>query len=162
MTMALELTEQLRQALQAEQQQPIKFVDPATHEQFVLLRWEQYERVRALLEEPADTTAPEPPAGMTPLMFRSQQAFWRDLPELLKLKSRKRRLVAYHGDERIGFGKTSTELYQMCFRRGLQRGEFYVGLIEPQETPPWGPSVIEESLFEFSDEPLPDDPTPPA
>jgi hypothetical protein len=60
--------------------------------------------------------------------------------------------VAYHGDERIGFGKTQTEVYQECFRRGLQRGEFYVGWIEADEIPPWGTIQGDWSLYEFTDE----------
>lgn len=43
---------------------------------------------------------------IAPMMLRSQQAFWRDLPELLKVKSNKRQWVAYHGDTRVVFGKT--------------------------------------------------------
>ena len=157
----IELTDQQRQAIQAEPGMPVDVVDPATKQTYVLVareQYEQYERMRMLLEEGPPATTPECPAGMTPLMFQSQRAFWHDLSELLTLKSRKRRWVAYHGDERIGFGRTDAELYQECFRRGLQRGQFYVGFLEPLETPPWGPSVIEESLYECSDEPLPDDP----
>lgn len=162
MVRAIHLTEQQRQAVEAEQGRPVEVVDPASKRVYFLVTAETFERVRTLLEEPGPPPPPAPPAGMTPLMFRSQQAFWRDLPELLELRSRKRQWVAYHGNERIGFGETGTDLYQECFRRGLERGEFYVGLLEPRETPPWGPSEIEESLFECSDEPLPDDPFPPA
>lgn len=140
---------------------PVDVVDPATKRTYVLVareQYEKYERMRLLLEEGPPATAPEHLAGMTPLMPRSQRAFWHDLAELLPLKSRKRRWVAYHGGERMGFGRTDRELCQECLRRGLQRGEFYVGFLEPLETPPWGPLVIEESLYECSDEPLPDDP----
>jgi len=89
------------------------------------------------------------------MMLLSQQAFWRDLPGLLKRKWGRRRFVAYHGDQRIGFVRTQTELYQECFRRGLQRGEFYVGLLEEREGPPWGTTVLERSLYEFTDAPPP-------
>ena len=41
-----------------------------------------------------------------PMIQKSIDAFRRDLPELLKTHYRK--WVAYHGDERIGFGKTGT------------------------------------------------------
>jgi hypothetical protein len=56
------------------------------------------------------------------------------------LPCRSRQWVAYHGDERVGFGKTQTEVYQECFRRGLQRGEFYVGKLKAdlEGLPPWG------------------------
>jgi hypothetical protein len=147
----IELTDAQRQALQAERGQPVDVLDPATRQRYVLLAREQYERMCARLEhepvpEPRETAAPIPPG-----ILRSQQAFWRDLPDLLKLKSRRRRYVAYHGNERIGFGRTHTELYQECFRRGLQREEIYVGLLEEREGPPWRSTPLEHSPFEFTD-----------
>jgi hypothetical protein len=147
----IELTDAQRQALQAERGQPVDVLDPATQQRYVLLAREQYERMCALLEhepvpEPRQTTDPIPPG-----ILRSQQAFWRDLPGLLKLKSRRRRYVAYHGDERLAFGRTQTELYQECFRRGLQREEIYIGLLEEREGPPWRSTPLEDSLYEFTD-----------
>lgn len=44
-----------------------------------------------------------------PMIQKSIDAFRRDLPELLKTHPGK--WVAYHCDERVGFGKTQTELY---------------------------------------------------
>src|SRR5437868_5451706 len=140
MIMALQLTEQQRQALEAGRGRPVEVVDPVTSRVYVLVAAETYERVRDVMEEAAHAPAAEPSPQIAPQMLRSQQAFWRDLPELLRLKSRKRQWVAYHGDERVGFGKTQTEVYQECFRRGLQRGEFYVDKLEadPEGLPPWG------------------------
>ncbi len=76
---------------------------------------------------------PEVPAGV----LRSQEAYWRELPQLLPMKSRKRQWVAYHGDERVAFGASQAELDQECFRRGLKEDEIYVGRLEPQYAPPW-------------------------
>jgi hypothetical protein len=64
-----------------------------------------------------------------PMIQKSIDAFRRDLPELLQTHPGK--WVAYHGDERVGFGKTQTELYQRCFARGLTRDDFIVGFTEP-------------------------------
>lgn len=64
-----------------------------------------------------------------PMIQESIHAFRRDLPELLK--THRGKWVAYHGDERFGFGKTQTELYQRGFRRGLTRNDFIVGFVEP-------------------------------
>ncbi|MBI3466586.1 MAG: hypothetical protein HY000_26530 [Planctomycetes bacterium] len=64
------------------------------------------------------------------MIQRSQEAFRRDLPELLK--KRRGQWVAYHGDERIGFGRTETLLYQECFRRGLTDDAFVVRMVVPQ------------------------------
>ena len=64
-----------------------------------------------------------------PMIQRSIDAFRRDLPELLKTHYGK--WVAYNGDERIGFGRTETDLYEECFRRGLTRDDFVVSAIEP-------------------------------
>jgi hypothetical protein len=48
------------------------------------------------------------------------------------MKGRFRQWVAYHGEQRIGFARTKTELYQECLRHGLRRGEFVVRSIEPE------------------------------
>jgi hypothetical protein len=80
--------------------------------------------------------APGPPSQLpdevAPLIAQSQEAFRRDLPNLLLLKGRGRRWVAYHGGTRLGFAGTKTELYQECLRRGLRPGEFVVRSIEPE------------------------------
>src|SRR5437868_2692841 len=95
----LELTDQQRQTLQAEHGTPIDVVDPATRQRYVLLAWEQYERVRSLLEGDGEQKPSEAALGVAPGILRSQQAFWRDLPELLKSKRNHGKWVCYHGDE---------------------------------------------------------------
>lgn len=87
-------------------------------------------------QDQAEQTHPEavrPPSQLprvvSPLMERSQQAFRRDLPQLLKDHSRQ--WVAYHGDDRIGFGLSKRQLYQECLRRGLKPGAFAVRSVEP-------------------------------
>jgi hypothetical protein len=147
----IELTEEQQRRLQAEPGKPIAVVDPATNQRYVLLACDQYERVQPLLE----STTPEQQISIAPMMLRSQQAFWRDLPALLPRRSRQCRYVAYHGDERIEFGRTHSELYQVCLRRGLPRGDFYVGLIEERDNPPWSSTPIERSLYECTDVPPP-------
>ncbi|HUG89587.1 MAG TPA: hypothetical protein VML55_02055 [Planctomycetaceae bacterium] len=67
----------------------------------------------------------EPPA----MIAKSIAAFRRELPELLK--THRGQWVAYHGDERVGFGRRQTPLYQECLRRGWSRDEFIVWGIEP-------------------------------
>jgi len=64
-----------------------------------------------------------------PMIQKSIDVFRRDLPELLR--THPGQWVAYHGDERVGFGRTETELYQRCFARGLTRDDFIVGFAEP-------------------------------
>jgi hypothetical protein len=48
------------------------------------------------------------------------------------MKTRSRQWVAYHGDERVVFGRSKSDLYQECVRRGLRGGEFVVRRIEPE------------------------------
>ncbi len=55
-------------------------------------------------------------------------AFQRDWPQLAL--EHYGQWVAYHGDQQLGIARSSTELYQACFRRGLKRGEFHVFGIE--------------------------------
>jgi hypothetical protein len=60
----------------------------------------------------------------SPSWAQSQEAFYRDLPELLRTYCKQ--WVAYHGDERIGFARSKTELYERCLRRGFKEDEFIV------------------------------------
>jgi hypothetical protein len=60
------------------------------------------------------------------------QAFLRDLPHLHC--QRPGQWVAYQGDRQVGFADQKHTLYQQCFDQGLQRDEFIVFCIEPQET----------------------------
>lgn len=64
-----------------------------------------------------------------PMIQQSIDAFRRELPELLK--THRDQWVAYYGDERLGFGKTQTKLYQQGFRGGLTRNDFIVAFVEP-------------------------------
>ncbi|HPM82015.1 MAG TPA: hypothetical protein PLF81_15015 [Candidatus Anammoximicrobium sp.] len=54
----------------------------------------------------------------------------RDLPRLLETDYGK--WVAYCGNERLGLGRTQTELYERGFARGLKSDEFLVCSIEPE------------------------------
>jgi hypothetical protein len=138
--MDIELTEQQRQALRERVNGPVNVVDPASQRTYVLLPREEYERLEALL--PCETSPPAPngvPAGIR----ASQEAYWRDLPELLKMKSSKRQWVAYHRDRRVGFAADCGALYRRCKREGIPPGEFYVDRLEPRPLPPWAVEVID-------------------
>ena len=67
---------------------------------------------------------------IAPMTARSQAAFRRDLPELLK--THYRQWVAYHGEDRVRFGRTQFELYEECYRRGWHDDEFVVRSVEPE------------------------------
>jgi hypothetical protein len=123
----LELTPERRQALDKQSGAPVRILDPVTHDAYLLVREEVFERMAGVRPTPEH----EPPANIDPRMLRSMQAFWRDLPGLLRDRRHKGKWAAYCGDEQITIGKGQVETYQECLRKGMQRGEFYVGLIEP-------------------------------
>ncbi len=151
----IELTDAQRQALQAEQGKPVDVVDPATRRRYVLLAWEQYERVRPLLDQAEAPEPEDPTAGIPPGILRSQQAFWRDLPELLRTKRNRGRWAAYHLDERIGVDADRMKLVREIRRRGLSQDDYYIDRVEPQDQAPW--ECIEvESLPRGPDEILPE------
>ena len=89
--------------------------------------------------------------GSTPV--HSPCAFWRDLPGLLLDRTNHRKWAAYHGDERVAIARSEVDAYQECFRRGLNRREFYVGKLEadPDGLPPWGTIECDRSLYEATD-----------
>jgi hypothetical protein len=135
------------------QGQPVRIVDPLTHNTYVLVRDDEYAR----LVDATRRALGQPNPEIKPKVLRSMQAFWRDLPGLLMHRRNHRKWAAYHGDERVAIARSEVDAYQECFRRGLKRGEFWVGRLEPAPDgiPPWGRIECERSLYEFTD---PDDP----
>ena len=138
--MSVELTDQQRQALQADRGKPLDMVDPATSRRYVLLAQEEYERVRSLLER----TATSETAGVSSGVLRSQQAFWRDLPKLLANGKNLGRTVCYQGDERIGIADRDEPLIRECQRRGIPDSEYDLFTIRPHDVPPWEPEEVED------------------
>jgi hypothetical protein len=143
----IELNPEQRQA--AAQGEAVRIVDPLTRDAYVLVRAEVYARLTAMQQRKAAQPDPEIP----PLVLRSQQAFWQDLPELLNDHRNHGKWVAYHGAERVAFSRSDVEAYQECFRRGLKHEEFYVGRLEadPDGVPPWGTLEADWSLFEVTE-----------
>src|SRR5712691_7120792 len=118
----IELTNEQRQALQRERGKPVDVVDPATQERYVLIAREQFERVRDVLEREAESAPADVAPGIAPGILRAQQAFWRDLPQMLTQKKLLGKWVCYHGDERIGIGRYE-DLIRECNRRGVRDDE---------------------------------------
>jgi capsid protein len=88
-------------------------------------------------DEPAEEAPPREqkpsqllPIEIPPMIAQAQAAFRRDLPELMK--THYRQWVAYHGERRVGFARTKTELYQRCLKLGLSDWEFVVRSVEPE------------------------------
>jgi hypothetical protein len=73
-----------------------------------------------------------PLSVVPPLVRRSQQAFRRALPQLLRQPRYYRQWVAYHGETCLGFAASETELYQECRRQGLADDAFVVRCIVPE------------------------------
>ena len=148
--MKIELSEHQEQQLR--EGRSVEVVAADDQQPFVLLARDQFERVRNLLDEPSHSSEPE--RQVSPAMRKAQEAFWRELPDLLKLKSRKRQWAAFHGDERVCVTKHSVDAHQECLRRGLKSGEYYVGKIkmDPERIPPWGTFVVEGQLREFTED----------
>ena len=99
----IELSAEQRQAIA--QGEAVHIIDPLTQDAYVLLRAEEYERLAGVSPQPEDQPNPE----IRPSMLRSQQAFWKDLPELLKTKRNRGKWAAYHGSERVAIGRTEVE-----------------------------------------------------
>jgi hypothetical protein len=148
------LSPEQRQAIGEAGGQPVSIIDPLTHDAYVLVRAEVFARLAAVPQPPSHQPNPEIP----PLVLRSQQAFWQDLPELLKDKRNRGKWVAYHGEERVAVRRSDVDAYQECFRRGLKHEEFYVGRIEadPDGIPPWGTLEGDWSLYEATEGTTPD------
>jgi hypothetical protein len=94
----IELSPEQRQAVRQQPDEPVRLVDPETREAYVLIRAHAYVQITGGKSREPDQV----PADIPPGLLRSQQAFWRDLPGLLKDHRTRGKWVAYHRDERVG------------------------------------------------------------
>lgn len=125
------LTPEQRRLIDQAGDEPVPIEDPETLEGFILMRRRVYDQLRQA-EEPEPVNDLVISEGIR----KSQEAFYRDLPELLKDRRLRGRCVAYHGDERIGIARDDMVLIRECQRRGLKREEYDVLIIEPQSDEP--------------------------
>lgn len=120
----------------------------APEERAELDRYSHVGQMLSVLKAKAEASLQVPPTApcfeVAPGILRSQQAFWRDLPELLKNKSNHGKWVCYHGDEQVGIARTKRELIQECLRRGFKDDEYDFEVIEPRDSPPWEPEEVED------------------
>jgi hypothetical protein len=126
-----ELTPEQRRLVEQAGDQPVRIEDPEMHQAYVLIRADLYERVRGVIE-PASLEDLHIPEGIR----KSQQAFFRDLPELLKDRRLRGKYVAYHGDDRVKIGRSEIDVIRECLRQGLQRDGYDIFVIRPQSPEP--------------------------
>ena len=125
------LTPEQRTLVEQAGDRPVRLEDAEMHQAYILIRADVYEKVRDVLE-PGPTVTLEIPEGIR----KSQEAFFRDLPELLKNRRLRGKYVAYRGDERIGIASDDAPLIRECQRRGLNRDEYDILVIEAQSPEP--------------------------
>lgn len=125
------LTPEQRRLVEEAGDRPVRIEDSEMHQAYVLIRADVYERVRDLVE-PRSGEEIHIPEGIR----KSQEAFFRDLPELLKDRRLRGKYAAYHGNERVKVSKSETEVIRECLRRGLKREEYDILIIEPQSPEP--------------------------
>ena len=77
----IELNTEQRQAMA--QGQPVRIIDPETQDAYVLFRAVDYARLEGPLPRPVGQPHPEIP----PMVLRSEQAFWRDLPGRARMRT---------------------------------------------------------------------------
>ncbi len=135
------LNAELRQEIEKAGGNPVRLEDPETNTAYVLLKAEEYDRLR-----PNRGSENAPPDQVPEGIRRSREAFLRDLPKLLARKRLHGRWVVYHGNVQIGIGRRPDKLFRECSKLGLRSDEIYLGVIEPH-TPE--PAEIEHSFFEF-------------
>jgi hypothetical protein len=106
----------------------VRIEDPETHAAYVIVKAEAFERIESLLENGREEIADG--------IRRSQDAFFRDLPELLRDKVLLGQCVAYCGDERIGIAPSDEPLIREINRRGIKDDEFDLFVIRPHDREP--------------------------
>jgi hypothetical protein len=121
------LTPEQRRLVEQAGEQPVRIEDPEMHQAYVLMRADVYDRLRDGVKPRSDVDLNVPDG-----IRKSQEAFFRDLPVLLKDPRLRGKYVAYHGNERIGIARDDETLIRECLNRGLTRDEYDILIIEPQ------------------------------
>jgi hypothetical protein len=133
-TMSVLTPEQKRAVIEAGDR-PVMLEDPETREAYVLPRQDAYDRLHA--PRPSATPPPPPDLEEIPEGIRlSQDAFFRDLPEMLKDKKLLGKWVAYHRDERVKVGKKQIDVIRELNRRNVPDDEFAIYVVRPQSREP--------------------------
>jgi hypothetical protein len=75
--------------------------------------------------------------SMPPLVWYGEEAYLRDLRELVK--DHKGWWAVYSGDRRVGITRTSRQAFELAAKEGLGRGEFLIRLIDAADLDdvPW-------------------------
>jgi hypothetical protein len=137
------LTPELKQEIEKARGNPLRLEDPQTHATYVLLKAEDYDRLKP------DLRSEEAPTEQVPEgIQRSKAAFLRDLPGLLARKRLHGRWVLYKGNAQIGISRRADKLLRKAHKLGMKNEEFYLGAVEPHSTEP---EEIEHSLFEYEE-----------
>jgi hypothetical protein len=91
--------------------------------------------IREATEEPALPDEPEMERSyiadmkVPPMIQKALDKHRRDLPELMKKHADQ--WVAYHGEQRLEFGRSKRQLYRKYLDRGLSPDELMVLGVEP-------------------------------
>src|SRR4051794_21195957 len=137
------LSPELRREIEKAGGNPVRLDDPETNTAYVLLKAEEYDRLKPNLAS-EQVAVEQVPEGIR----RSKEAFLRDLPSLLARRSLHGQWVIYRGNDRIGIARRGDKLLRRCAKLGLRGDEIYLGVIEPEYTEP---EEIEHSLFEYDE-----------
>jgi len=137
------LTPELRREIERSGGNPVRLEDPETNTAYVLLKAEEYDRLKP------ECSCENPPTDQVPEgIRRSKEAFLRELPGLLGRKRLLGRWVLYHGNSQIGISRRADKLLRKAHTLGLKNDEFYFGVIEPHYAEP---EEIEHSFFEYEE-----------
>jgi hypothetical protein len=137
------LTPELRKEIEKAGGKPIRLEDPETRTAYVLLKAEEYDRLKP--DVPCeDVPTEQVPEGIR----RSKEAFLRELPGLLARKRLHGRWVIYHGDVQVAISRRPDKVLRKAHQLGLKNDQFYFGKVEPYSPEP---EEIEHSLFEYEE-----------
>lgn len=84
----------------------------------------------ALPDEPVMERSIVADMKVPPMIQKAPDKHRRDLPELMKTHAYQ--WVAYHGEQRLGFGRSQRKLYNKYLDRGLSIDELIVLGVEPE------------------------------
>jgi hypothetical protein len=129
--------------------EPVTIPSPELGSDIVLLRREEFERLRQAVEpNEQNSLAHDAPTELAPGVRRAKEAFLRDLPNLLPDRRFARRWALYHLEQRRFMAATKEEAVREALRLNLPDDEIYFARVSSHGE---GPVEVDPSLFEFDE-----------
>jgi hypothetical protein len=135
------ITPEQKRAVDEAGELPVRVEDPETKRPYVIVREEVYDKLWTSFAADHSERSPQQIGELQPDevpegLRLAQEAFFRDLPVMLKDRNMLGKWVAYHRDQRIAVGRREGDVLAEVVCRKIPGDEFCTFIVRPQSPAP--------------------------